>query len=140
MLDWAQICSMFLDFTEVSACKECVSSFCLLGCSFFFCSFYRTAYIFSCQICTTCQALEHVSSFQNLPKLQWGGTFHFPFSHSWLFFLPFLFNIQCHQLLSHFPTRAYNPHIGGFNVMYLIGLAYRNLDNCLWGLHLVWQI
>ena len=88
MLDWAQICHMFLDFTEVSACKECVSSFCSLGCSFF-CSFYRTAYIFSRQICTTCQALEHVSSFQNLPKLQWGGTFHFPFSHPWLFFFLF---------------------------------------------------
>ena len=139
MLDWAQICSMFLDFTEVSACKECVNSFCSLGCSFF-CSFYRTAYIFSHQICTTCQALEQVSSFQNLPKLQWGRHFSFPFLASMTFFLPFLFNIQCHQLISHFPAHAFNPYIGGFNLTYLIGLAYRNLDNCLWGLHFVWQI
>lgn len=90
MLDWAQICSMFLDCTEFFVCKECVSSFFSLGCSFF-CSFSRTAYIFSCQICTTCQALKHVSSIQKLRKLHRGDTFHFPFSHPYLcFFLFFL--------------------------------------------------
>ena len=50
--------------------------------------------------------------------------------------LPFLFNIQCHQIISYFPAQAFNLHIGGFNLMNLIGLAYRHMDYCLQGLHL----
>ena len=50
--------------------------------------------------------------------------------------LPFLFNIQCHQIISYFPAQAFILHIGGFNLMNLIGLAYRHMDYCLQGLHL----
>ena len=50
--------------------------------------------------------------------------------------LPFLFNIQCHQIIFYFPAQAFILHIGGFNLMNLIGLAYRHMDYCLQGLHL----
>ena len=81
--------------------------------------------------------MHNLSSFgtcQLVPKLAktpMRRHFSFPFLASMTFFLSFLFNIQCHQLISHFPAHAFNPHIGGFNLTYLIGLAYRNLDNCL---------
>ena len=50
--------------------------------------------------------------------------------------LPFLFDIQCHQIIFYFPAQAFILHIGGFNLMNLIGLAYRHMDYCLQGLHL----
>ena len=79
----------------------------------------------------------------NLPKLAKTPLrrhFSFPFLTSMSLCLPFLFNIQFHQIISYFPAQAFNLHIGGFNLIYLIGLAYRHMDYCLQGADLAFGI